>query len=58
MDGQQKWRWAGIVSVASICGVILTVFIGLNIANPVNLYITIYHVCGGDKDAGGGARLQ
>lgn len=24
MDGQQKWRWAGIVSVASICGVILT----------------------------------
>jgi endonuclease YncB( thermonuclease family) len=24
MDGQQKWRWAGIVSVASICGVVLT----------------------------------
>jgi len=24
MDGHQKWRWAGIVSVASICGVILT----------------------------------
>jgi endonuclease YncB( thermonuclease family) len=36
MDSDKKWRWAGIVSVASICGVILTE----TVANLLGGYIS------------------